>query len=229
MNVLAIDTASARCSVALCTGSGDGQRIQDASGRHSSLVLGMIRELLSHRGMTLRDLDLVAVDIGPGSFTGLRVGVGIAQGLAYASGLPVVGIGSLAALSSEYPRQTVIPALDARMNQVYWGVYRAGECIVHPHVDDPGRLGPELESLSLPDTPVAVGNGWISYPDAMPDRLAGKPLEIRGEHLPEALQIARLAASGGSAERVSPLRLEVAYVRNRVAEEMPGGTGRPVS
>ena len=229
MNVLAIDTATARCSVALCTGSGNGQHMQDSSGRHSSLVLGMIRELLCNREMTLGDLDLVAVDVGPGSFTGLRVGVGIAQGLAYAAGLPVVGIGSLAALSSAYPQQTVIPALDARMNQVYWGVYRAGECIVQPHVDDPCRLGSELASLSLPDTPMGVGNGWTAYPDAMPVELAGRPREIRGEHLPEALQIARLAASAGPEERVSPLGLEVAYVRNRVAEAMPGGAGRTES
>ncbi len=226
MNVLAIDTATARCSVALCTGSGNGQRIQDSAGRHSSLILGMIRELLGNREMALGDLDLIAVDVGPGSFTGLRVGAGIAQGLAYASGLPVVGIGSLAALSSFYPQQTVIPALDARMNQVYWGVYRAGRCIVHPHVDDPCRIGSELASLSLPDLPIGVGGGWSSYPDAMPVRLAGGPLEIRGELQPEALQIARLAASVGPAERVSPLGLEVAYVRNRVADEMPGGADR---
>lgn len=225
MNILAVDTATSRCSVALSTGSGDGQRLLDSSGGHSSLILGMVRELLREPGMKLDDLDLIAVDVGPGSFTGLRVGVGVAQGLAYASGLPVVGIGSLAALSSVCPERTVIPALDARMKQVYWGVYRAGECIIPPHVDDPHRLEPELAGLSIPEPPVGVGNGWLAYPDAMPATLAGVPLEIRGEHYPEALQIARLAAASGPAERVSPLGLEVAYVRNRVAQKMSRGAG----
>ncbi|MDE0096208.1 MAG: hypothetical protein OXS40_07485, partial [Gammaproteobacteria bacterium] len=96
-------------------------------------------------------------------------------------------------------------------------------------VDDPCRLESELASLSLPDTPMGIGNGWTAYPDSMPVELAGRPLEIRGEHLPEALQIARLAASVGPAERVSPLGLEVAYVRNRVAEVMSGGAGTPES
>ena len=191
----------------------------DARQGQTSAVLGMAGELLHRQGMTMKDLDLIAVDVGPGSFTGLRVGIGVAQGLAYALGLPVVGVGSLVALSGVEPKKTVLAALDARMRQVYWGVYRGADCVVCPQVNDPAQLSSALMATALPDTLVGMGDGWISYPDDMPTRLGRSAIMVRDERYPEALQVAQLAAEAPKTDRLSPLEVRAAYVRHRVAKQ----------
>ncbi len=220
MNILAFDTATSRCSVALFTGRELLQRVLDTPRQSTMEILDMARELVRHQELSFRDLDLIAVDVGPGSFTGLRVGIGIAQGLAYTSEVPMVGIDSLMALSSHYPEQTVVAALDARMRQVYWGVYHGLTAIMPPHVDHPQQLGSSLASISLSAPLVGVGNGWISYPKDMPRQLKGISLEIRSELYPEAWQVAQLAASTPSTEYLSPLHIRAIYVRNQVAEKI---------
>ena len=157
MKILAIDTASASCSVALKLGDTCVQReIVTASG-HSSALLGMVRELLDGAGMSLRSLDLLAVDIGPGSFTGLRIGIGVVQGLAYGAGLPVKGIVSLAALARAHDDGPVIATLDARMDQVYWGIYDNGREVVAPGVDSPESLASALTQIKWSAVPVVSG------------------------------------------------------------------------
>ncbi len=218
MKILAIDTATNHCSVALLLDDGEcRQRQQEAPSGHSKLVIGMARELLGDAGLALADLDLLAVDIGPGSFTGLRVGIGVAQGLAYGAGLPAAGIVSLAALARDLPGVPVIAALDARMGQVYWGVYRDGEALIEPRVDDPTVLAMALEEISWEANPVAVGNGWSSYEYVMPRQVAGHAVERSGVLVPEAHQVALAAADAGKGG--SPLQLGALYVRNRVAEK----------
>ena len=122
MNLLAIDTATEACSVAL-SGTGDTilERFQIESRGHSNLVLTMAEDVLSEAGTSRHDLDCIAFDSGPGSFTGIRIGLGVAQGLALAFDLPLLGVSSLMALAEGSGVNAVLPAIDARMGEVYWG------------------------------------------------------------------------------------------------------------
>ncbi len=122
MKLLGIDTATEACSVALA-GVGDTilERYKIEPKGHSNLVLPMIDDLLSDSGISHNDLDAIAVDTGPGSFTGIRIGIGIAQGLSFGLKLPLIGISSLMVLAegSEPTVSAVLPAIDARMGEVY--------------------------------------------------------------------------------------------------------------
>ena len=128
MKILAIDTATEACSVALFN-AGDCQEIFEVIPRqHTERVLPMVDELLASAGLALSQLNAIAFDSGPGSFTGVRVGTSVAQGLAFTHDLPVIGISSLAALAQlafrEENKHKVLSAIDARMNELYWGCYQ---------------------------------------------------------------------------------------------------------
>ncbi|MDQ3215619.1 MAG: tRNA (adenosine(37)-N6)-threonylcarbamoyltransferase complex dimerization subunit type 1 TsaB, partial [Pseudomonadota bacterium] len=123
-SVLAIDTATEVCSVALLHGDTLTELIEQVGSRHSERVLPMIDTLLSNAGLQLADIDLFAFGAGPGSFTGLRIACGVAQGLAYGSQKRVVPIGNLRALAAgvfDYVDQgdRLLAAIDARMQEAY--------------------------------------------------------------------------------------------------------------
>ena len=129
MNILAIDTAAAHCSVMLRVGDGTFFCSENTSQRHSRHILQMIDQLILEAGIRLDELHLLAWNAGPGSFTGLRIGAGVIQALAYSFGLPVLSLSSLEILAhaalhkscTALPAPTVIAvAMDARMNGVYW-------------------------------------------------------------------------------------------------------------
>ena len=191
MNILAIDTVTEFCSVSLTYQGETRQVMSDASTTHSHLVLDMVKELTRSFGIHLSELDALAVDIGPGSFTGVRIGLGVAQGLAYGSDLSVIGVGSLETLSVSKPGALVIPALDARMGQIYCSIYDTREGVTslcEPLVCDPdGVEFGSLVHLILPvdtqdqnginqdkgETKIyGLGNGWAEYYDPMMNSLA---------------------------------------------------------
>jgi tRNA threonylcarbamoyl adenosine modification protein YeaZ len=99
MNILALETATDACSVALSINGETRQRFQIAPQRHTELLLPMVGELCAEAGLALPALDVIAVSVGPGAFTGVRVATALAQGLAFAFELPVLGISTLAALA----------------------------------------------------------------------------------------------------------------------------------
>ncbi|WP_020683067.1 tRNA (adenosine(37)-N6)-threonylcarbamoyltransferase complex dimerization subunit type 1 TsaB [Marinobacterium rhizophilum] len=126
--ILALDTSTDACSVALWQ---DGEVMEDfrvVPRKHIQLLLPMAEALLREAGLSVGDLDAVAFGRGPGSFTGIRIATGIAQGLAFAADVPVLPISTLAAMALEQGRalghDRVIAALDARMNEIYWCAYR---------------------------------------------------------------------------------------------------------
>ena len=143
LKILAIDTVTEVCSVALNLHGAVTQRLEIAAG-HSRLVLGMAQTLLRQCGLTLDQLDALAVDIGPGSFTGTRIGIGVAQGLAFGAGLKVIPVRSLEALAHAQPNETVLPAIDARMGQIYHGLYRTPDGVLQtigePALAEPAQL-----------------------------------------------------------------------------------------
>ncbi|KAA3627490.1 MAG: tRNA (adenosine(37)-N6)-threonylcarbamoyltransferase complex dimerization subunit type 1 TsaB [Proteobacteria bacterium] len=214
MKILAIDTVTESCSAALLVGGESVNRSEIARNRHSTLILPMIEAVLAEGGITLGDLDAVAFDRGPGSFTGLRIGAGVAQGVAFAADLPVCGVSSLVALAAASGRRRVLAAIDARMKQVYWAlVSGTGD-----------RMSTRAESLDDPvDVRVeagevhGVGSGWDVYNETLERARGGEAIGWTPGCFPQADWVARLAArmladhGGEPPEAATPV-----YLRNRV-------------
>lgn len=207
---LAFDTSTEWCTAALWQEGVVSYREAHAGQKHSDLLTPMVMELLAEAGLTLRQLDGLAFGMGPGSFTGLRIACGVAQGLALAADLPVLGVSTLEALAEEAREQTgstqVAPCLDARMGEVYAALYEydaeVWRALAGPVVCPP--LAAPMRDGFLP-----VGSGVAAYPTLGPGR---------GDLIPHARAIVRLAESrfaageGGPAETAQPL-----YVRDKVA------------
>ncbi len=160
MKVLAIETATPCVGCALWSDAGPvASFVLVAGQRHAEVLIPAVDELCRRAGWTVGDLSGVAVDVGPGLFTGLRVGVATARAIASARGLPAAGVNSLEALAHPYRRRTglVAPVVDARRGEVYWALYRADGTSVQelrpPAVARPDELAAELRRLDDPVLP----------------------------------------------------------------------------
>jgi len=217
LKILALDTSTEYCSVALWRDGTVDARDEHAGQRHSELLLPMVDGLLSSHGEKLGALDGIAYGRGPGSFTGLRIGCGVTQGLAMGAGLPVVGVGTLLALAEAAGGERVVCCLDARMGEIYHAAYvRAG--LQWQPVHEPGLYAPS-EAPHLPEGSwTACGGGFAAHAAALKQRYAGRLSAIMPELFPHARHIAVLAARefgagrGVPAEQALPL-----YIRDRVA------------
>ncbi|HEX9627763.1 MAG TPA: tRNA (adenosine(37)-N6)-threonylcarbamoyltransferase complex dimerization subunit type 1 TsaB [Acidiferrobacterales bacterium] len=216
MRLLALDTSTEACSAALTLDGRISERFL-LGRQHSSQLLAMIAELLAEAGIALKQLDALAFGRGPGAFTGLRIGTGVVQGLAFGAGLPVVPVSSLAALAQGESAPRVLAALDARMGQVYWGAFER---------DAGGLMRPAgAEGLVTPATLTpppgrwwGVGRGWDAYGEALRDRL-GPVLEgYTPNAWPHAAQVAVLGAAGFAAGAGVPAEQALpVYLRDDVA------------
>ncbi len=228
MRLLALDTATEACSAALLTDAGLAVRRAVLGRGHAEHLLPMANELLIEAGLELAELDALAVGRGPGAFTGVRIAVSLAQGLALGAGLRVVPVSDLWALGASALEKTPAPAalacLDARMGEVYWGLVVARPGGVTELLAE-GLAAPE----AVPAPPggerlVGAGHGWSAYP-VLGARLA--PTVIHAELLPDAGTIARLGATEWRAGRaVPPTQLEPVYLRNDVATRSSRAPGR---
>ena len=219
MRILAFDTSTEACTVALGDDAHWVERTEHAGSRHSELLLPMIQALLDEGGLALAQLDGIAFGAGPGSFTGLRIACGVAQGLALGADLPVVGVTSLEALAeaahATHGWTRLVAALDARMQEVYFAAFER----------ERGRWRTEIEPCVLAPDAVPVpdgrwngaGNGFAVYP-ALRDRLTDVLSCCDERALPNAVAIGKLAlprfaaGRGVAARDAAPL-----YVRHRVA------------
>lgn len=131
MRILTLDTCTEVCSVALMHGSNKILRDTTAANQHSTVLLKMIDEVLVEAHCTLTELDAIGFSRGPGSFTGVRIGAAVVQGLAFAANLPVIPLSSLAAVAQRavscVGASHVIAVLDARMDEVYWAAFKVDE------------------------------------------------------------------------------------------------------
>lgn len=219
MQLLALDTSTEVCTVALYR---DGASIErnEPGNRHSERILAMALELLAESGLTLRQLDAIAFGRGPGSFTGLRIGAGVTQGLAFGAGLPVVPVSSLAALAQGIDARQALVALDARMNQVYWGAYsRRADGLME-------LVGAELvaapSEVPIPSGKdwVGAGSGWDQYGAALAARLGSALGAWRSKRYPLASDLATLAVAEIQAGRLSAAEdALLVYIRDHVAEK----------
>ena len=229
MKMLAMDTSSDACSVALQCGGSVHERHEVRPREHTRLLLPMIREVLDDGGIGMAELDAVALGNGPGSFIGVRIAASVAQGICFSRGLKLVPVSSMAAVAAETisaeGASAVAVAQDARMDQVYLGLYRAdGEALPEALIEE--RLQAADGPCIPQDRPdwVAAGAGWRRYPGLLE---ANRPRlsSVGGVEYPRARFLLGLAARAWRAGRVIDAeRLTPFYIRSRVAEP-PGDTG----
>lgn len=225
MKVLGIDTATEACSAALLVDGEVFERYEVLGRGHAERLLPMVQEILAEAGTALAAIDAVAFGRGPGGFTGLRIAAGVAQGLAFGAGLPVVPVSDLAALAARAARlrgaRHVLACLDARMAEVYWAAFDcldpdAPVALTPESVSDPGRVTlPEPQG----DRPrfFGAGHGLSAYP-ALQSLLGGRLAGFDAGLLPHACEIARLGAGEFRADRtVDPVDAVPVYLRNEVA------------
>lgn len=177
----------------------------------------MLQELLAETETSLTQLNGIAFGAGPGSFTGLRIACGVAQGIAFANDLPITGISTLKALAHKIKHDKVVVALDARMHEIYYAAYMKTnnnwQTIIEPTVCPPAQA-----PLLPGDNWAAGGSGFDVYKKEIPDRLNEKIVHIHTGLFPHAREVAQLAiktfqeGSGDSPDNVAPI-----YVRNKVA------------
>ncbi|HKA90136.1 MAG TPA: tRNA (adenosine(37)-N6)-threonylcarbamoyltransferase complex dimerization subunit type 1 TsaB [Haliangiales bacterium] len=214
MRLLALDTATLVASAAVWI---DGAVVVDgeaAASTHSEKLLPLADQVLRRAGLVPADLDAVACGAGPGSFTGLRIGLATAKGLCFALGRPLVLCSSLAALALEGGRGTVLAVLDAKRQEVYAGLYRLDP--LPAPVDDEVVLAPgDVAAWAAGRADAVVGDGAYAYPD---DAAAWGPLVATARRTPSAAAVARLAAARlarGEADDLT--RAEPTYIRHDVA------------
>lgn len=217
MRVLGLDTSTEYLSLALYLDGEIVSREVHAGQRHSELTLPMLDQLLADTGVNLKSLDGIAFGQGPGTFTGIRIGCGIAQGLAFGADLPVAGIPTLLALAEQAGHAHVIACLDARMSEVYHAVYqRAGE--VWREIHAPGLYAPQAVPAVAGEDWAGIGSGFKVADGALCQHYAGQLCKILDDRFPHAREIARLGAQclaqgrGVPAWEAAPL-----YIRDRVA------------
>lgn len=221
--ILAIETSSELASCALLSGATVISRESDGVRTHSQSVLPMVQELLREAGLRLSDVDAIAFGAGPGSFTGVRTACGVAQGLAFGAGLPVLPLVTLEAMAESCRARSgateVLAVLDARMGEVYWAQYRhaggAWQAVVAPTLSDPAAVEAAVQS-SAADGLAACGNGFAAYPDAF----AGKAFAAGADTaiLPHARDLAVIGAAALAAgQGLPPALAQPIYLRNKVA------------
>lgn len=220
MKLLAFDTSTEACSAAVLVEGVVLERYELAPRRHAALILPMIEAVLAEAEIGVTQLDAVAFGRGPGAFTGVRVAIGIAQGIAFAADLPVVPVSTLAALALGAARETghtrIAAALDARMGEIYWGTYAVVGEAVRPLGEE--RVCVPLAATALPGDWFGVGSGWLAYAAILCRRLSvGGWL---GERYPRAGDVARLAADPRQRDGWVPAEQALpVYLRNEVVSK----------
>lgn len=229
LRILAIDTATESCSVAVWNEGVVASRFEISPREHTQKILPMVKSALEEANLTLQSLDVLAFGRGPGSFTGVRIGVGVAQGIALGAELPMIGISSLATMAEGVFRTTgikqVLVAIDARMGEIY--------CAQYQRNDEGIWLGEETEAVMKPEhfvealqsttgTWAMAGTGWQAYSELK----EGLPFTVVETDitLPAAQDMLPLAVAAwheGKATRVE--EAEPVYLRNEVTwKKLPG-------
>jgi tRNA threonylcarbamoyladenosine biosynthesis protein TsaB len=217
MKILALNTSTEHCSLALWLDGAVVERDVLAGQRHTELILPMLQALLAEAGVSLGELDGIAFGSGPGSFTGLRIGCGIAQGLAFGADLPVLGICTLEALAEGSGADHVIACLDARMGEIYHAVYSRQEEDWQA-LSAPGLYAPEAAPPVEGNDWTGAGSGFGVHCEALLARYGDQIQRVAAEAIPHARDVACLAVSrlergqGVEAWNAAPL-----YLRDKIA------------
>jgi len=220
--LLALDASTEACSCAVLHNGEVSEQFELVPRQHTQRLLPMIEQLMAVAGLGFGDLDAIAFGKGPGSFTGLRIAAGVAQGLAFAADRPVLPVSTLAAVAAQAGcaagSALVFACLDARIDEIYWGWYAVKD-------GQPQLLGnehlctPEAVPVALPilhATALAAGNGLV-YCERLPPALTDRFTMLQPDVLPRSSHIIRLAAAlwrqGGA---IAPEAVNPVYLRDKV-------------
>lgn len=219
MRILALDAATEACSVALLSGGALISRTVESGKSNATKIVSMAEEVLAEAQLSLSMLDAIAASIGPGAFTGVRISVAVAQGLAFGADLKVLPVTTLEALALQVidaPERRALACLDARMGEVYWGCFawdaaRGVVCSGAMRVGPPGEVALDPGSHAQ-----GVGRGFSAYP--MLATLPGVAIDaMQSTALPNAREIARLGALRLKAGGIDAAELKPLYLRDKVA------------
>jgi len=222
LKILALDTSTEACSAAVVIDGAVYERFELVQQQHSARILPMVQEVLAEAELALSHLDVLAFSRGPGSFTALRIGAGVVQGLAFGADLPVTPVSSLAALAQGRQAERILAAFDARMLQVYWGAYvRNSEGIMELQ----GReivVAPQEAPLPDGEGWLGAGGGWDRHGEKLLARLGfylGSPpwqphCYPRARHVAQLGVVAFNRGDAIAAENAAPV-----YLRDEVAKK----------
>ena len=233
MKLLAFETATEACSIAVYVDGEVRERFEVAPRRHAELALPWAEQLLADAGIVRSQLDAIALSRGPGAFTGVRLAIALAQGIALALDRPLVPVSTLAVLASQVPAPRVtageggcdvgaappiLGAIDARMGEIYTGTFvhrgdrldaTSAEAVIAPA--DYVLAGDAVDWIG-------VGTGFAAGEGVLATRLQPRFARIDAQALPHAADLARLAAAAFErGDVVAPEFVEPAYLRNNVA------------
>ena len=217
MPYLALDTSTEHLSLAISTEQGIVGKRWHVGQKHAELTLPRLGELLAEYAIDMTQIEGIAFGNGPGSFTGLRIGCGIVQGLAFAGNIPVLGISTLEALAQSCQADRVIACLDARMNQVYVAAFER-----HGAQWQTSTAATVCDPQHVPLPPggnwLGVGSGFAVYGEALNERFGAQLSAVEVEHIPLAANILALALPRFAAGQARPAQdAELVYLRDKVA------------
>ncbi len=217
MKLLAIDCSTQACSMALLANEKPLLRHEILPQHHAKKILFLIDELLKDSEITPKALDAIAVGIGPGSFTGLRIAASVAQGLAFGLNLPLVPVSSLQIIAQtayeKYAEPAIWVAMDARMGEVYWGEYQFDAVSKIMLAKNPDSLTKPEQCVS--QLPFAVGSAFEVY------ELPIYPLKFDKTLLPSADSLINIALESIKKRgMISPDKLQLNYLRNEVVHKL---------
>jgi tRNA threonylcarbamoyladenosine biosynthesis protein TsaB len=217
MKILSIDTCTEIISIALIVGKVVTEKNFPSGKDYSGNILPEIKMLLSESNLKIKDIDAIAFGAGPGSFTGIRVACGIAYGIAYANNLPIIGVNTLEALAFLSNHENCISCIDARMGQVYLGIYQNRNNTITSLIE-PGLFDPtELPKPPKIKKAIVIGSGLSIYKKELKSQYKNIELEYFEDKCSLAPAIASLAIGqfgiGFDLKNATPI-----YIRNKVAQ-----------
>jgi tRNA threonylcarbamoyladenosine biosynthesis protein TsaB len=220
VNLLALDTSSDACSVAVLCGDEVREQFVLTKNEHSKMLLTMVHELMAEAGITAPQLDAIAFGRGPGSFTGIRIGVGVVQGIAFAAERPVLAVSSMAAIAYGCEQDHIAVALDARMQQIYCACYQRttdGTVVLHGTEQ---VMDPDQWQLDNDISWYGAGTGWGAYANALMQNNANCIRQYHADCYPHAKNIASMGATMFAAGEGRPAYEALpVYIRDQVAKK----------
>lgn len=218
--ILALDSSTEACSCALAIKGDVFEKFEIIPRLHTQYILPMIKGLMAEHDLNFTDLDGIAVGAGPGSFTGIRIAAGVAQGIAFGADLPLIPVSTLAAMaqqSLDSGSPYIFSCLDARINEVYWAVYSVQSNKIELEIAEQ-LCKPDLVELNIKDSCYAVGSG-MNFIGQMSLKTQSLIESFDSSVYPRAGAIAELA-TGYFVEgmAIKPEDFSPTYLRNKVTQ-----------
>lgn len=222
MYFLALDTSTEACSAAVYAHGKIYSRFILAQNTHSAHILQLCEQVIQQAGIEWSQLNAIASSCGPGSFTGLRIGIGLTQGIAFAHDLPVIQVSSLMLLAQgayyKFGATRVISAIDARMGEVYWGAFELNQQQHMQLIGIEQVSAPEQVKSVWQEEALGVGSAWSSYGPSL-QQSTGMD-NYHGDFYPHAHTLAAMAPHYFQQGEVrAATTLEAVYLRNQVAKK----------